>query len=232
MLQLPSAELFTNEDRPLIGIFRRSIVRQSPRFTAFGARTSSQLHTTGGLRQQRQRPRTRPWILRALRPLLGSDMIYDERPWKEIAASLIIVDWLTNGFVIKFCQEQQSLLQVPNRCMSAKHQTFITNHLQELLKQDAIEKVDIPPRCISPVAVVPKKNGKLLMTLNLKQLKQKVQTPRFRYENLSRIHETLQPGDWCTSIDLKNGFCHIPIHPRSRTYLGFEWVGVRGNFFR
>ena len=26
--------------------------------------------------------------------------------------------------------------------------------------------------------------------------------------------------------------CHIPIHTSSRTYLGFEWVGVRGNLFR
>ena len=170
--QLRSAELLTDEDRRLIGI--------SGEVLYAGARGSqrSEPAPRHGFTQLRQRPRMRLWMPQGLRPLLGCDMIYEARPWKEIGASPIIVDWLTNGSVIKFCQEQQ-FLQVPNRCRSAEHQTFIMNHLQELLKQGAIEKVDIPPRCISPVAVVPKKNGKLWMILNWKQLNQKVQTSRF-----------------------------------------------------
>ena len=67
------------------------------------------------------------------------------------------------------------------------------------------------------------------MILNLKRLNQNVIAPRFRYENLDTLQGNLHPGDWCSSLDLKNGFFHLPVHRDSRTYLGFQF---EGNFYQ
>lgn len=151
-------------------------------------------------------------------------MISDVTEWRRIGASPMILDWLENGFPIRF-KGDQTEFYLANKDMNIEHKSFIASHINELLQQGAIERTTTIPKCVSPIAVVPKKNGKLRMVLNLKRLNQQVIAPRFRYENLSTLHETLQPGDWCTSLDLRNGFFHIPVHPNSRGYLGFEWDG-------
>ena len=111
--------------------------------------------------------------------------------------------------------------------MPKESRDFITAHIQEWLEQGALEETQTPPHCISPIATVPKKNGKLRMILNLKRLNQCVVEPRFRCENLDTLQDIrfLQPGDWCSSLDLQNGFFHVPVHPESRLYLGFPWNG-------
>ena len=108
----------------------------------------------------------------------------------------------------------QQPFRIPNRAMSRVHEEFIAAHIQELLIDGAIEKTNTPPKCISLVAVVPKKWEAQNDTQPEAAL-QNVMAPKFRYENLSSLQETLQPGDWCTSIDLRNGYFHVPIHPSS-----------------
>ena len=140
----------------------------------------------------------------------------------------MVLDWLENGFPIRLRNSQPPFRQL-NRKLSEEHRNFITVHIQELLALGAIEQTTTPPMCVSPIAVVPKKNGKLRMILNLKRLNQNVIAPRFRYENLDTLQGNLHPGDWCSSLDLKNGFFHLLVHRDSRTYLGFQF---EGNFYQ
>jgi len=44
-------------------------------------------------------------------------------------------------------------------------------------------------------------------------------------EDIRKVKLLLQPGDWMTSIDLKDGFHHIPIHREHQQYLGMTWRG-------
>eukprot|EP00117_Sycon_ciliatum_P013786 scpid46822/ scgid14313/ Transposon Ty3-I Gag-Pol polyprotein; Gag3-Pol3; Transposon Ty3-2 TYA-TYB polyprotein; Capsid protein; p24; Spacer peptide p3; Nucleocapsid protein p11; Ty3 protease; p16; Spacer peptide J; Reverse transcriptase/ribonuclease H; p55; Integrase p52; Integrase p49 len=140
----------------------------------------------------------------------------------------MVLDWPTNGFRVRF-RKAQKAFSLRNRAMSLQHESFIDQQITDLLQLRAIEATQTAPKCVSPLGVVPKKNGKLRLIINLRRLNQNVVAPRFRYENISSLPETVQPGDWCTSIDLRNGFYHVPIHPESRPYLGFAW---RGNFYQ
>ena len=93
----------------------------------------------------------------------------------------MILDWLSNGFSITFKQHQPAFHQ-GNRPMTKESREFITGHIQELLLQGAIERTQTPTYCISPIATLPKKNGKRSIILNLNRLNQCVVASRFRYE--------------------------------------------------
>ena len=45
----------------------------------------------------------------------------------------------------------------------------------------------------------------------------------FRMETLVSILPTISPQDWAISLDLKDAYLHVPIHPESRSLLGFQY---------
>lgn len=51
----------------------------------------------------------------------------------------------------------------------------------------------------------------------------------FKQENLSYALELLRKNDFLTSVDLKDAYFSIRIHPDFKKYLTFEW---KGNFYR
>ena len=44
-------------------------------------------------------------------------------------------------------------------------------------------------------------------------------------DTLEDIRSLLRPGDWAVSIDLKDAYFHVPIHPEARKFLRFGWRG-------
>ena len=63
------------------------------------------------------------------------------------------------------------------------------------------------------------------MILDLRKLNNYITTPRFAMEDIRKVRPLLQACDWMTSIDLKDGFHHIPIHPDHQQHLGMSWQG-------
>ena len=45
----------------------------------------------------------------------------------------------------------------------------------------------------------------------------------FPHEYNKDVADLLRPGDWVTSINLKDAYFHVPIHSDSRKYLHFGW---------
>ena len=45
-------------------------------------------------------------------------------------------------------------------------------------------------------------------------------------ETTRSIREAIRPNDWAVSIDLKDAYLHVPIHPNSRRYMRFSFGGV------
>ena len=63
------------------------------------------------------------------------------------------------------------------------------------------------------------------MILDLRKLNNYITTPRFAMEDIRKVRPLLQACDWMTSIDLKDGFHYIPIHPDHQQHLGMSWQG-------
>jgi hypothetical protein len=110
-----------------------------------------------------------------------------------------------------------------------KNDHHIDEEVEALLAKGAIVEVPLfPPSLsyISPIFLVPKKDGGMRPILNLKKLNAAhLDTPHFRMETVEDVRHALQPGDWATSIDLKDAYFHVLLHPSKRKYMRFGWKG-------
>ena len=72
--------------------------------------------------------------------------------------------------------------------------------------------------------LTPKKPDSWRPILNLKPLNKRFIRPRkFRMETLASIIPTCAQGMWATSLDLKDAYLHIPIHPSCQRFLAFRY---------
>ena len=83
----------------------------------------------------------------------------------------------------------------------------------------------VKPFCVNAIGCVPKKNKKLRLIVDLRPLNEHIKVPYFRQETIDTVCELVEFDDHFVSIDLKNGFHHIPVNSEFRKYLGFEWKG-------
>ena len=103
----------------------------------------------------------------------------------------------------------------------------VDEEVQSLLAKGAIkEVVDESPGYFSKIFVVPKKDGGWRPIINLKKLNADfLHAPHFRMDTTRDVASILRPGDWTTSIDLKDAYFHIPVDEKSRRFLRFVWRG-------
>jgi hypothetical protein len=143
--------------------------------------------------------------------------------WREYCSNPLVTDWICNGAKIPFRQRPPPFL-IPNYKLTTDQEHYITQEISKLLLAGTIRKTTSTYNT-SPLGVVPKKNGKLRMILDLRRLNSYIATPRFAMEDIRKVRPLLQTGDFMTSIDLKDGFHHVPIHPDHQQHLGMSWQG-------
>lgn len=113
---------------------------------------------------------------------------------------------------------------------STQEKEAIDIEIQSLLQKRAIEECT-GRGFFTRIFTIAKKTGDLRPVLNLRPLNEFLTAPKFKMETLSNVCKMLKPGDWLTSIDLKDAFLHVPIRPSSRKYLRFRW-GTKTYQFR
>ena len=77
---------------------------------------------------------------------------------------------------------------------------------------------------------VHKKSGGWRPVIDLSRLNRHVITPHFKMETLDSVRLSLRKHDWAISLDLTDAYFHIPIHPKSRRYLRFHFMGKTYKF--
>lgn len=82
----------------------------------------------------------------------------------------------------------------------------------------------------SNVFIRPKKDGTVRVILNLKQFNEHVNKVHFKMETLKSAIANIQPGDYFASIDLKDAYFSVLVHPNYRKYLRFIWNGKHYQF--
>ena len=76
----------------------------------------------------------------------------------------------------------------------------------------------------SRLFTVPKKDspeGRLILDLSL--LNAYIKCPHFKMLTIREVKLLLPKGYWTVSLDLKDGFWHLPIARSKRPFLGFRW---------
>ena len=106
----------------------------------------------------------------------------------------------------------------------ASNSPRIAEAVQSLLQKNAVRLVDLSrdgQGFYSHLFVVPKKSGGLRPVLNLSALNKYVRNHQFRMETNRSVIAAVQPDDWMISIDLKDAYFHIAIHPECHRYFRF-----------
>ncbi|XP_058865945.1 uncharacterized protein LOC131708048 [Acipenser ruthenus] len=78
--------------------------------------------------------------------------------------------------------------------------------------------------------LVPKRDGGVRPILDLRLLNGFLKERRFRMLTHHHILQSVRPGDWFTTVDLRDAYFHIPIRPEHRRYLRFSFQGSAYEF--
>jgi hypothetical protein len=102
-------------------------------------------------------------------------------------------------------------------------QEFMDSKIKRLLKTSAIHCASpSEPLFTSPIGVVPKKNRKMWMIINMHLLNTFINTPQFKYNSLGELMMMLHPCDWTFMMDFCNSFHHTEVLPQHQPFLRFR----------
>ena len=100
----------------------------------------------------------------------------------------------------------------------------ISIEIEKLLKKRVIVPTTVESSdFFSNIFTRPKKDGSFRMILNLKKLNSAVNSPHFKMESIKNVINMVHQDAWMASVDLKDAFSSVPIHPNDQKFLKFFW---------
>ena len=96
--------------------------------------------------------------------------------------------------------------------------------LNEMTEQDVLDPVTTPTPSISSMVVVPKKNGKLRICLDPKNLNYAVQREHYPLPTIEDIATRLHGATFFTILDVRSGFWYICLDDESSQLTTFNTV--------
>ena len=93
---------------------------------------------------------------------------------------------------------------------------------QALIAKGAVELAPLPsPGYYSRLFLMWKTSGSWRLVIDLSTLNLYVDVSHFRMETIQSVLLSVRQGDWMASIDLKEAYLQVPVHPESRPFLRF-----------
>lgn len=144
--------------------------------------------------------------------------------WAKIGAEDWVVRSLRDGYQIPF-QSSPPLsatpVNLPSYSPSSIRGKALATELAALLEKGALEKAPLTPGYYSRVFVAAKASGAWRPIIDLSRLNLHVQFTKFHMETPQSVLRSIRTGDWMVSVDLRDAYLQVPMHPESRRYLRF-----------
>ena len=100
-----------------------------------------------------------------------------------------------------------------------------------LIAKGAVELAPLPsPGFYSRLFVVWKTSGSWRPVIDLSLLNHSVDMSHFRRETIQSVLLSVRQGNWMASIDLREAYLQVPVHPESRHFLHFVAHGCTYQF--
>ena len=131
-----------------------------------------------------------------------------------------------SGFRLPWAASPAPTMSHPPACRpcSSQARSALDKEVLSMEEKGAIEEVSPHSRAFyGRLFTVPKSSGGLRPVLDLSPLNKHLQVIHFRMETPRSVRDAIRPGDWATSLDLKDAYFHVPIHRSSRKFLRFVW---------
>ena len=151
--------------------------------------------------------------------------------WVKLTADPFLLDIVHSGLKIEFCDypytEKEGQTQVAaGKGMGIKHE------IEKLMLKKVIDKCGREPNdFISPIFTRPRKDGSIRLILNLKELNTHIEHLHFKMETLTSVLNLIKPNVYMASVDLKDAFYTIPVHPAHQIFLKFIYENQIYKFF-
>ena len=141
-------------------------------------------------------------------------------------------EWILNtiqGMEIKFDKvPYQKSIPKGITFNEAEHE-IMDEEIKKMLSKNVIEVAtdDNEQEFISNIFLRPKKDGSHRVILNLKLFNENVEKKHFKMQSLFSAIELMTENCYMASIDWKDAYYSLPIHPRDRRFLRFYWNGIK-----
>ena len=156
-----------------------------------------------------------------LTPVVSGQLRMHIEFWKSIGTSNLILSIIEHGYFLPFIEEPSPVF-MRNHASTVMHHEFVESAILELLNAGSVKEVSAQDLTIChPLGVVPKKNNKLRLILDLRYLNKHLSVTKFKYEDLFVVSQLVSKGDWFVTFDLKNGYHHEDIACEHQRFLGF-----------
>ena len=148
--------------------------------------------------------------------------------WRKVTTNNFVLNIVQFGLKIQF-HTFPPMLSLPAGSFSASRTLSVSTEVSTLFSKSAITSVSpSSDQFVSPIFDVPKKDcDNRRVILNLKILNSYILKTSFRLEGIDTIINMLRPGDYFISIDLRDAYIMLLIHPDFWKYLCFDWEGKR-----
>lgn len=157
---------------------------------------------------------------------IGGCLALHLNDWESLGAEEWVLRVLREGYKIPL-HSLPPLSRSPRQLVSystdSERGKALDLEITSLLDKFAVEEAPPNSGFYSRLFLVPKASGGFRPVIDLSLLNRHVTTTRFRMETVRTVLASIKQGDWMTSVDLKDAYLQVPIHPRSRRYLRFCW---------
>ena len=152
---------------------------------------------------------------------VGGRLFRFRKTWKGAAHESIITKGLTWSWVGH---------PPPPKELQQRTSQEMDQQVKKLYRLKVIEKTDYI-KWQSRLFMVPKKDsseGRLI--IDLSELNAYIKCPKFKMLTMNQIRLLLPKTFWTASLDLKDGYWHVPVTPKKRPYLGFRYKNQNWQF--
>lgn len=149
--------------------------------------------------------------------------------WAAQAPDPWVISTLTHGYRLQFRRRpptsgrvKMTIIRDPAKALA------LDQELSTLLAKGAIEPVDPqehPRGFYSTYFLVEKKTGGFRPVLDLRGLNKFLKVIPFRMLTTTDVLQSIDHGEWFTSVDLKDAYFHVPIAQQHRQFLRFAYRG-------
>ena len=153
-------------------------------------------------------------------------MRHFSKQWNHITTDPFILDAIS-GYKLEF----QEAYSPPHRGKPPYHyrvgnaeESKIDIEIRKLVEKGVIEECQhVAGEFVSNIFTRPKKNGDIRLILDLSDLNDSLNVQHFKMDNIHTATTLISPGCYLASIDLRDAYYSVPIHPSYRKYLRFVW---------
>ena len=167
-----------------------------------------------------------PYLKAKVLSFRGGQLSLFHHKWTSLTSDVNILQTIS-GDCIEFISIPPTQVSYPPNSIPRDHASLVDREIKSLLDKGVIVlSKHEPGEFISPIFTVPKKDGNVRLILNLKRLNLFIENSHFKMDTIHTILRLVTPNCWMASLDLKDAYYSVRIHPDFQKYLKFTYHGL------